>query len=261
MSADLELALAAARAAADVHRAGRGGALDISTKSSRADLVTRVDVEAERAIRRTIAEVAPTDAVLGEEGGESGAGRRRWIVDPLDGTLNYACGFPWYAVSIALEVDGVLQVGVVQDTAEGHIYCAERGGGALRDGEPLAVSRTRAIPDAMLATGFAYLPERMAENLAIFNAILPTVRGIRRPGAASLDLAQLAAGRLDGFWELYLAPWDVAAAIVLVEEAGGRVSGADGRYRLGERRIVASNGVLHDALVARITSLDPGRAE
>lgn len=250
---DLQLAMRAAQAAAALHRAG--GALEIEAKSSDIDLVTRVDREAEATIRAVILAERPDDAILGEEEGLAGLGPRTWVVDPLDGTLNYAHGFPYYCVSVALQVDGVTEVGVVLDSTRDELFAAVRGGGATLNGAPIRVSGEGVLRRSMIATGFAYRAEWMAENLVLFNALLPQARALRRPGAAALDLANLAAGRLDGFWELHLNPWDVAAGSLLVTEAGGQVSDEGGAgYRLGGKTIVASNGALHPELLAALAA-------
>jgi myo-inositol-1(or 4)-monophosphatase len=265
LAADLDLARRAARAAGEVHRSLRGGDLRLASKSTAIDLVTRADTESERVVREVVGAERPGDLLLGEEGGEQALGtsqasrggspglpgRRRWIVDPLDGTLNYAHGFPYWAVSVALEVDAQVEVGVVLDSAREEEFFASRGGGAFGAGERLRVSSPRSLQQSLLATGFAYKSEWMAENFPIFERVLPRVRGVRRPGAAALDLAYVAAGRLDGFWELHLAPWDVAAAALIVEEAGGRLSDERGApYSLGGPFVVASGGVDHAELLA-----------
>ena len=255
----LNIAIAVAEEAARIQRAHLGGDLDIGTKSSATDLVTKVDTACETAIREGIAAVFPDHVVLGEEEGQSGEARCRWIVDPLDGTLNYAHGFPFYCVSVALEVDGVIEVGVVLDTPRDELFAAVRGRGATRDGRPIAPSDEAEPIRAMLATGFAYVPERQYENLEVFARMLPQVRAIRRPGAAALDLCYVACGRLDGFWELKLQPWDVAAGVLILQEAGATVTnGAGAPYRLGDRVLIASNGALHARLVSL---LDVGGAE
>ncbi len=256
MSADLDVAIAAAEAAAAVHRAGRRGTLEIRSKSTAIDLVTQVDTDAEAAIREILGRACPGDAILGEEGGGArDAGGRRWVVDPLDGTLNYAHGFPYYCVSVALEEDGVVTTGVVLDSARDELWAAVLGGGATRDGDTLEVSDRDLLADAMLATGFAYQPHQMEENYALFGKVMPRTRALRRPGAAALDLCNVAAGRLDGFWELYLSPWDVAAGSLIIREAGGRVTDGDGAPgRLGDRMIVATNGRVHDELLAVLAS-------
>jgi len=255
MTADaLEIAVQAAQAAALIHRDARGSDLGVTTKSTAIDLVTRVDTESEEAIRTILLDAFPDDGILGEEGGErQGRSGRRWLVDPLDGTLNYTHGFPWYCVSIALEVDGELEVAVVLDSAHDELFQARKGHGAWLGDQRLAVSTRNRLDQSMVATGFAYRPEWMAENVATFARMMPQVRAIRRPGAAALDLASLAAGRLDGFWEIHLNPWDVAAGILLIEEAGGRVSGPNGRRRqLGDKALIASNGPIHESLLAAL---------
>lgn len=256
MIGDLDIAVAAAQEAAAIHRGGRTGELRVRSKSTAIDLVTQVDLEAEAAIRRVLHGHVPDDVVLGEEeGGAAVPGGRRWVVDPLDGTLNYTHGFPYYCVSIALEVDGVVEVGVVLDSARDELFCAVRGEGATLDGAPIAVSDQSVLAESMVATGFAYEIDRMLENYALFGKVLPRARAVRRPGAAALDLCNVASGRLDGFWELYLSPWDVAAGSLIVREAGGRVSDEAGRpARLEDRMIVATGGGIHDALLNVLTS-------
>ncbi len=251
---ELQAAIEAAQAAARIHVRYQGEQLVRGTKSNARDLVTQVDLESEDRIRQILLGAFPDDGFLGEEtGAQAGAspqgGGRRWIVDPLDGTVNYVHGMPAYAVSIALEVHGVLELGVVLNSARDELFTALRGHGAFLNGAPLRTSACPVLDEAMVATGFAYTPERRAENLALFTKMLPQVRCVRRPGAASLDLAYVAAGRLDGFWELHLSPWDVAAGAVLVREAGGEVSSGDGPLDLDAPLIVASNGPLHGPLV------------
>lgn len=247
----LATAVRAAQAAARLHQFYVGGELEIDTKSTDTDLVTKVDKLAEAKIREILLGAYPDHVVLGEEEGQPGGeARHRWIVDPLDGTLNYAHGFPFYCVSIALEVEGVIEVGVVLDSVRNELFTAMRGGGAYLNGAPIAPSREAVLKRAMLATGFAYDPGTQSENIGIFARVHPQVLSVRRPGAAALDLCYVAAGRLDGFWELKLNPWDVAAAMLVIREAGGTVTGASGApYRLGERALIASNGHLHARLV------------
>jgi myo-inositol-1(or 4)-monophosphatase len=253
----LHTAIRAAQAAARIQRYNLGGELDISTKSSDTDLVTRVDKECEARIREILLGAYPEHVVLGEEQGQpGGAATCRWVVDPLDGTLNYAHGFPFYCVSIALEVDGVLQVGVVLDPVRSELFTAVRGGGAYLNGAPIHVSKEAELIRSLLATGFAYVQDAASENIANFTRVMPHVLSIRRPGAAALDLSYVACGRLEGFWELKLNPWDVAAAVLLIREAGGVVTGArDQPYELGERTLVASNGHIHEGLLG-ILELD-----
>lgn len=248
--AELALAVRAARA---------GGAVladrptDVIHKGA-IDLVTDIDRRAEEAVRAVLAAGTPDIPVLGEEGG-GGPASVRWVVDPLDGTTNFVHGFPWYACSVALEVDGRSVVGVVFEAVRGRAFTARRGGGAFVDGVRLAVSRTEALQHALIGTGFPYdRATRAAALLAPVQRVLEQTRGIRRTGAASLDLAYVAAGALDAFFEHDLAPWDVAAGALLVEEAGGRVTRHDGSAPPGQPTSpLASNGRVHDAMVALLS--------
>lgn len=207
----LHTAIRAARAAAHLHRSSIGSDLGVAIKTSEADLVTRVDKESEALIREVLLSSYPDHVVLGEEEGQPGGDAPyRWIVDPLDGTLNYAHAFPFYCVSIALEVEGTVQVGVVLDSARGELFSATRGGGAYLNGAPIEVSRQRTVAQAMLGTGFAYAEDAIAQNVEVFARMLSRCRAVRRLGAAALDLAYVAAGRLDGFWQLQLKPWDLS---------------------------------------------------
>jgi myo-inositol-1(or 4)-monophosphatase len=247
----LTTAIQAAQAAGRIQRYHAAGELEIDTKSSEIDLVTQVDKACEARIREIIKGSYPDHAVLGEEGGQEGdASRYRWIVDPLDGTINYAHDFPFYCVSIALEIEGVLEVGVVLDSVRGELFTAVRGRGAYVNGAPLDVSSETEPKRALLATGFSYRADLVRQNLEVFARLLPEVRSIRRPGAAALDLCYVACGRLDGFWELGLNPWDAAAGVLIIQEAGGTISGSAAEpYRLGMDVLVASNGHLHAKLL------------
>ncbi len=251
----LGTAVRAAREAARIHQHYVGRDLGITTKSTDIDLVTRADKESEARIREVLLADYPEHAVLGEEEGVDGDGDApyRWIVDPLDGTLNYAHGFPFYCVSIGLEIQGQLEVGVVLDSFRHELFTATRGGGAYLNGAPIAVTQETELRKSMLATGFAYNPDTAADDVVVFGRMMSRCRALRRPGAAALDLAYVACGRLDGFWGLKLNAWDVAAGVLLVSEAGGRVTGAEGEpYRLGDGALVASNGPLHSALVGAL---------
>lgn len=216
------------------------------------DLVTEGDREAERVILGMIRERFPDHAVVAEESGaHAGQAPARWIVDPLDGTTNYAHGLPIFAVSIALEVDGRLQVGVVYNPATGEKFTARRGRGAARNGRPLRVSQTQELGRSLLVTGFAYNVRRTAEtNLDHFANFLGTAQGLRRLGSAALDLCYVAAGAFDGYWETQLNLWDLAAGWLIVEEAGGKVTDLLGRpLTMEARQIVASNGKIHEAML------------
>ena len=216
------------------------------------DLVTDIDLASEQAIRRILEVETPDIPVYAEEGGGAESARTRWIVDPLDGTTNYVHGFPMYGVSIALEVEGQIQVGVIAEPIRKRLYQAEHGKGAWCNGERLRVSECERLSHALVGTGFAYdRHERADFYLAYVSAVMKTVQGIRRAGAACMDLAMLASGQLDAFWEFHLAPWDVAAGMLLVEEAGGRVSAHDGSaLNLLQPSPLATNERLHDEMMA-----------
>jgi len=249
----LETALDAAYLAKGIHQYYQEKGFTQSSKSTPTDLVTQADRESETAIRELIASRFPGQGVLGEEEGQQGEGEFRWIVDPLDGTVNYAHGFPFYAVSIALEVRAQLELGVILDTARGELFTATRGGGAYMNGRPLQVSRQDTLLGSLLATGFPYDVNKDAENLTYFQRALAKGLTVRRPGAAALDLAYVAAGRLEGFWEVKLNAWDVAAGWLLVQEAGGQVTGIQGEpYQLESRYLVASNRLIHAQLLDTI---------
>jgi myo-inositol-1(or 4)-monophosphatase len=253
----LATAIEAVVRAGDAQMAKLGGAhID---KKGIIDLVTDVDVAIERMFRAMIAERFPDHGVLAEELDEPATGSRRhcWIFDPIDGTTNYVHGLPIFCASVALEIDGRIEVGAVYDPSRRELFTAERGGGAYLNGAPLRVSGAAALIDALLCTGFPYnVHDTLDEIVGLFRAFVGTARAVRRLGSAAIDLCYVAAGRLDGFWEQRLHPWDVAAGVLLVEEAGGRVTAFDGEplvARGGE--VVASNGRIHDEMIAVIQSM------
>ena len=216
-----------ARAAGAIQRARYETTLTVRTKSASIDLVTEVDHACEALIVERIRAARPRDAILAEEGGgEDLAGATwRWVIDPLDGTMNFAHGYPRFCVSIGVERGAVRTLGVVYDPLLDELYTAVRGRGAWLNGRRLRVSTTASLGEALLATGFAYDVRRSAvDNLDHFAALVKRSRAVRRDGSAALDLCYVAAGRLDGYWELKLLPWDVAAGLLIVEEAGGRTS-------------------------------------
>ena len=220
------------------------------------DIVTEADVAVENMLRALIAERFPAHAVVAEEMGQGGAqgATHEWVFDPIDGTTNFAHGIPFFCASLALEVDGVAEVAAIYEPARKELYTAERGVGAWLNGEPLKVSSTGALIDAVVCTGFPYsiLEEREAP-VAMFGRFLGVSRAVRRFGSAALDLAYVAAGRLDGFYEANLNRWDIAAGALLVEEAGGRVSAyGGGPFSARSGEILASNGHLHEAMQAVI---------
>jgi myo-inositol-1(or 4)-monophosphatase len=240
---DLELAERAARAAGDVLMSFYGHPAEgLAAKSSATDLVSDADREAERTIRELLARERPDDGLLAEEGSRAQAeSGRRWIVDPLDGTINFLYGFPAWAVSVALEDADGLAVGVVHSPIHAETFTARRGEGAFLGERRLAVREPRSLDRALVATGFSYEQERRAQQAEVMRELLPRARDIRRAGAAALDLAWLAAGRVDAFFERGLQPWDWAAGRLLVEEAGGAVEWLDDDW---PGMVAASNGEL-----------------
>lgn len=253
MATELEVAIVAAEAAGEVLRHGFGGEQAVRYKGE-VDLVTEVDERAERVIGEVLREAFPGYGMLAEEGGRlAGKGDARWIVDPLDGTTNYAHGLPIFAVSIALERADEVVLGVVHDPIREETYVAERGRGATLNGEPIRVSDTDEPIRALLVTGFPYDRADMPAALELFGRLTVLTQGVRRLGAAALDLCYVAAGRLDAFYERGLHAWDIAAGGLILEEAGGKVTDYRGRdLDLEGGEIVASNGPLHPKLLGVI---------
>jgi myo-inositol-1(or 4)-monophosphatase len=247
----LGTAINAAKIAGRIQIENLGTDLGVQTKSSDSDLVTRVDAACEAIIRQTILDAHPDHAVLGEEEGAQGSSRYQWIVDPLDGTVNYAHGFPFFCVSIGFEIDGVRQVGVVFDPTRDELFSATRGGGAYLNDKRIQVSHQPSLTGrAMLATGFPYDSASALISVEVFKRFLALGLPVRRPGAAALDLCFVACGRIDGFFEYKLNAWDCAAGILIIEEAGGRVTNfGGGTYLYPDKKIVASNGHLHQAML------------
>jgi len=252
----LEVAVTAAKAAGCIIRDAREDIRQIRHKGA-INLVTQVDLAAEKAIVDVIAEHTPEIPVLAEEGGGASGSGTRWIVDPLDGTTNFVHGYPSYAVSIALQVDGCLEVGCILDAVNGRVYTALRGGGAWCGDQRLAVSATPTLGEALLVTGFPYdRRERIDWYLSFVREFLIRSRGLRRAGAAAMDFVALATGTVDAYWEFGLSPWDVAAGILLVKEAGGRVSDMDGTdINLDSPRLLATNGALHTEMAQALMVL------
>lgn len=226
--------------------------LAIEEKGRRADLVTVADRASERVIVQRLRRDFPGAAILGEEGGEYAAASKsksgeRWIIDPLDGTTNYAHGYPLFCISIAYERDGELQAGVIYAPLMRELFAATRSGGASCNGEPIHVSPISALGQAMVVTGFK--PYDYETNAPYFAKASHRAQAVRRDGTAALDLAYTAMGRFDAFWEFDLAPWDMAAGCLIVREADGTVSAIDGSpFDLDGRSIMASNGRIHGEL-------------
>jgi len=261
MQALLNTAVQVARKAGDTAAGyfNRAERLEIRSKA-RNEFVTQVDEAAEAIIIEGIRERYPSHAFLAEESGAQGDGDHLWIIDPLDGTTNFVHGFPVFAVSIALKVRGVLEVGVIYDPMRQELFTAQRGGGAQLDGRRIRVSSQKALDGALIGTGFPYRSsgEYLDRYLRMLGSVLSETAGIRRPGAAALDLAYLAAGRLDGFWEFGLQAWDIAAGALIVQEAGGMLSELDGQGDFMETgNIVGGTPKVHTALSALLRSI-PG---
>ena len=259
----LDAALSIAQAAGRILAEGAFRRHASESKSTSADLVTRYDRAAEEVICAAIVSRFPDHRILAEESGDHGGASDspRWIIDPLDGTTNFAHGLPLFSVSIACEWEGQVRVGVVHAPALGWTFSAGLGLGAFRNGERLAVSQAPSIEQALLVTGFPYDRKTARDNnFAQFLHLKRRAQGIRRLGSAALDLSLVAAGSLDGYWEMKLKPWDLAAGILLVTEAGGRVTNYDGGpIVFGEGRVVASNGHIHDELRAAVSAARDSR--
>jgi len=232
-----------------------GRSLQISNKSE-LDLVTESDLASERLIIDRIKTHYPRHAILAEESGSSGPTSEgthdewRWVIDPLDGTTNYAHGYPCFCVSMGLEHQGRLQLGVIYDPIRDEMFSAERGEGASLNGKRIQVSANSSLASALLCTGFPYDVRERSEFARHFTNFIMNAQGVRRDGAAALDLAYVAAGRFDGFWEEGLKPWDVAAGVLLIEEAGGRVTNyLNEPFNIFTPPILASNGLIHEEMM------------
>ena len=256
----LNIAMRAARRAGDliVKSLSRLDSLKVDSKG-RNDFVTDIDRKAEADIIATIRRSHPQHAILAEESGRSGQDEYVWIIDPLDGTTNFLHGFPTFAVSIAVEHRGRLQHAVVYDPMRQEFFTASRGDGAQLEGKKIRVSSQRTLEGALIGTGYPFREgaNYVDEYLAMLKVVMSSAAGVRRPGAASLDLAYVAAGRIDGFWEFGLSPWDTAAGTLLIQEAGGRVgTPAGAEYALGPN-IVAGNPKVYEELLKAIGPLTP----
>ena len=251
----LNFAIQTARDAGSLLAERFGRALRVTNKSE-LDLVTDSDLASEKLIIDRIKTYHPRHAILAEESGASPSATPeaqsewRWIIDPLDGTTNYAHGYPCFCVSIGLEHNGRMELGVIYDPMRGELFTAERGEGASLNGRRIHVSAINSLSAALLCTGFPYDVRERSEFARHFANFIMNAQGVRRDGAAALDLAYVACGRFDGFWEEGLKPWDVAAGSLMVEEAGGRVSKYDGGpLSIYTPPILASNGLVHEQMM------------
>ena len=247
----LDTAIAAAKEAGRIQMERLGHVRDIQFKGE-INLVTEVDKLCEETIFKILKGPFPQYGTLGEEsGGQKGDSDFKWIVDPLDGTTNYAHSYPLFCVSIALEYKGEIVCGVVYEPNLAELFVAEKGSGATLNGRRLAVSKIDRLKRALLATGFAYnVQQTEIDNLSHFGDFIKTAQAVRRDGVAATDLCYVAAGRFDGFWEIGLFPWDIAAGALIVKEAGGQVTAFDGStVDTYGKEILASNGLIHEAMI------------
>lgn len=263
-----EAAIEAAHAAGSIIRvhAGHLHEVDVQQKGTH-DLVTQVDLAAQHAIAEKLESAFPDYTMLAEEGAElasvnAAADGYRWIVDPLDGTTNFTRNVPPYAVSIGLQYEEDIVLGVVLDVATGDLFQAVRGGGAYVNGRPMHVSQTNMLDESLITTGFPYRAfGHIDAYLSALKQFMKKTRGVRRPGAAAIDLAYVADGRFEGFFETGLHAWDVAAGLLLVEEAGGRVSDYQNRRNpLFTQQILATNGQVHNAMLEILSPMQDMRA-
>lgn len=252
----LDAAVNAAKAAGLYSKGRFGTKLSVEMKGE-INPVTEVDKESERLIVERLRAQFPDHDLLGEEGqGQRKDSPYKWIIDPLDGTVNYSHGYPLYAVSIALEFSGEIVVGAVYDPLRDETFTAVKGGGAALNARPIRVSPTEKLIQAMIGTGFSYtFKQNKDKSLEHFQNVITKAQAVRRDGVAAIDLCYVACGRFDGFWELNLFPWDVAAGVLIIKEAGGKVTRFDGTpFSVYDKEILATNGALHCEIVAALAA-------
>ena len=257
----LEIATEAALAAGAVLQSFCGKLEEIQEKGRSGDLVTEADKASEAVILEILGRHVPDHGILAEESGKLGdaSSKYLWAIDPLDGTTNYAHQYPFWAVSIGLLIEGIPQVGVIFDPFHNELFRAGKGLGATRNRRPIEVSQISELNKSLLVTGFAYDRRETADNnYAEFCHLTHLTQGVRRSGSASLDLAHVACGRVDGYWERGLAPWDVAAGVLIVSEAGGQVTAYDkGDFEMNSGRVLATNGRIHAELSGALQQVPP----
>lgn len=257
----LDIGTEAALAGGAVLQSCLGRLEDVQEKGRPGDLVTEADKASEQAVLSVLQRHLPEHAILAEESGQLGAQSAEylWAVDPLDGTTNYAHQYPCFAVSIGLIIQGTPQVGIIFDPIRQELFRAAKGLGATRNRQPIQVSATTDLSQSLLVTGFAYDRRQTTDNnYAEFCYLTHLTQGVRRSGSASMDLAAVACGRVDGYWERGLSPWDMAAGLVILEEAGGRVTAYDGGpFELKSGRILATNGHIHASLSQALLQIPP----
>lgn len=251
----MDLARTAAREAGELLLEGLGKKRRVSSKSGPSDLVTQFDRESQELIVNKIQSSYPNHSILAEEELGVEKSSTKWIIDPLDGTTNYIYNYPLFDVSIGVEMEGEVRVGVIHIPVLDETYASIKGSGATLNGNSISVSQTDELASSLLSTGFPYDENLMPKAGKLFSNFLRKARGIRRDGAAGVDLAFVASGRFDGFWELDLSPWDLAAGSLIIEEAGGYVSDLSGEdHDIYESPgIIASNGRIHEAMLGKIS--------
>jgi len=227
------------------------------------DLVTEADRSSEKLIVTRIRKMWPGHDLMGEEGSRIETGSDfRWYIDPLDGTTNFAHGYPVFCISIALEHKGERIAGVLYDPCRDEMFAAEKGGGARLNGRPIHVSKVTRLAESLVGTGFPSHKRHKNPNIHFYHQITLRSHGVRRAGSAALDLCCVACGRYDAFWEFNLNPWDTAAGVLLVQEAGGRVTNfTDGPFEISSREVLATNSLVHDELLAEFKNIFEGRVE
>jgi len=253
----LDVAIKAAHLSSDI-------ILEFSDKSKvvdykgRTDLVTIADKKSEKLIIDTILDKFQDHSILAEESGSNSKDSKYlWLIDPLDGTTNFVHGYPSYGISIACSIDNIISIAVVKDIVNNDLYTAIMNKGAFKNGKPINISKTKTLIDSLLVTGFGYNHDVNWElNMKLFKHFTDNTQGVRRLGAASIDLCHLAAGIVDGFWEYDLKPWDTAAGKLIVEEAGGKITKLNGdKFNIYQNQILASNKIIHEDLVLDISSI------
>lgn len=257
----LDIATEAALDAGAIVQSYWGNLNAIEEKGRSGDLVTAADKASEKAILEVLKRHVPEHGILAEESGKLGDSTSRylWAIDPLDGTTNFAHQYPPFGVSIGLLIDGIPQVGVVFDPFHNELFRAAQGLGATRNRQPIRVSETAELRNSLLVTGFAYdRRETPDNNYAEFCHLTHLTQGVRRSGSASIDLCYVSCGRLDGYWERGLSPWDLAAGVVILSEAGGKITAYDGSpWKIESGRILATNGKLHESLSQELLQVKP----
>jgi myo-inositol-1(or 4)-monophosphatase len=257
----LDIATAAALDAGAIVQSYWGNLNAIEEKGRPGDLVTAADKASEKAILEVLRRHVPEHGILAEESGKLGdsSSQYLWAIDPLDGTTNFAHQYPPFGVSVGLLIDGIPQVGVVFDPFHNELFRAAKGLGATRNRQPIRVSETVELRNSLLVTGFAYdRRETPDNNYAEFCHLTHLTQGVRRSGSASIDLCYVSCGRLDGYWERGLSPWDLAAGVVILSEAGGKITAYDGSpWKIESGRILATNGKLHESLSQELLQVKP----